>query len=272
LRVHFEGERILILGAGLTAVDCALALHSQELECRTFMLSRRGILPHVHNLRLPPAPPPGFTQRGNLGRMFGELRRQIAAAKDVDLCWRVVVDSLRPVTNEVWRELPLEDQDRFLRHLKTYWETHRHRMAPQVRDRLLACQKSGAMELIAGRIMETSCNEVCNRSRIQLRHGGERMLEVNRVIVCTGVQENYRNSPRPLVRSLIAQGMAEPHSLGIGLRTDSQGALLDARLRASTVFFTLGPPRRGDLLETTAVPEIRVQAESLARLLTKFGE
>ena len=70
LRVRFEGERILILGAGLTAVDCALALHSQELSCRTFMVSRRGILPHVHNLRLPPAPPPSFEHRGNLGRMF----------------------------------------------------------------------------------------------------------------------------------------------------------------------------------------------------------
>ena len=232
------------------------------------MLSRRGILPHVHNLRLPPNPPPSFGHRGNLGKMFGELRRHIAAAKDADLCWRVVVDSLRPVTNEVWRELPVADQNRFLRHLKTYWETHRHRMAPQIRERLTAYRESGALELIAGRILETSCDEVGNHSRIQLRHGGERLLEVDRVIVCTGVQENYRNSPRPLVRSLMAQGLAQAHDLGIGLRTDSNGALLDAGMRASTVFFTLGPPRRGELIETTAVPEIRVQAENLARFLS----
>jgi uncharacterized NAD(P)/FAD-binding protein YdhS len=30
------------------------------------------------------------------------------------------------------------------------------------------------------------------------------------------------------------------------------------------LLFTLGPPRRGELFETTAVPEIRVQAELLA--------
>lgn len=39
-------------------------------------------------------------------------------------------------------------------------------------------------------------------------------------------------------------------------------------MRASSVFFTLGPPRRGELFETTAVPEIRVQAKALAARLT----
>jgi uncharacterized NAD(P)/FAD-binding protein YdhS len=32
--------------------------------------------------------------------------------------------------------------------------------------------------------------------------------------------------------------------------------------------FTLGPARNGQLYETTAIPEIRVQAESLAAHLT----
>ena len=37
--------------------------------------------------------------------------------------------------------------------------------------------------------------------------------------------------------------------------------------RQSNVIFTLGPMRRGTLLETTAIPEIREQAASLARRL-----
>jgi len=44
-------------------------------------------------------------------------------------------------------------------------------------------------------------------------------------------------------------------------RTDANGALIDASGRSSTFLFTLGPPRCGDLFETTAVPEIRTQAK-----------
>jgi uncharacterized NAD(P)/FAD-binding protein YdhS len=59
-------------------------------------------------------------------------------------------------------------------------------------------------------------------------------------------------------------GLSHANDLGIGFRTYRQGALLDAKMRPTSVFFTLGPPRRGDLFESIAVPEIRAQAEALA--------
>jgi hypothetical protein len=43
-------------------------------------------------------------------------------------------------------------------------------------------------------------------------------------------------------------------------------------MNPSSVFFTLGPPRRGELFETTAVPEIRTQAEELALRLVHSGK
>jgi uncharacterized NAD(P)/FAD-binding protein YdhS len=86
-------------------------------------------------------------------------------------------------------------------------------------------------------------------------------------INCSGIQENYRSAPRPLIRALIHSGQATANDLGIGFRTDSMGALIDAAGKTSNRLFTLGPPRRGGLFETTAVPEIRVQAEALARHL-----
>lgn len=68
----------------------------------------------------------------------------------------------------------------------------------------------------------------------------------------------------PLARALMEKGLARPNDLGIGFATDRHGALLDASMCPSSVFFTIGPPRRGELFETTAVPELRVQAEELA--------
>jgi uncharacterized NAD(P)/FAD-binding protein YdhS len=271
LRVRFAGERILLLGTGLTAVDAVLSLQRQEKSCQVYMLSRRGILPKVHNLQVPIDLPPLLRKRGNLRMLMEEVRGQIESARQADLCWRGIVDGLRPITNDVWQELSVADRLRFVRHLKQYWEPHRHRMAPEISDRMDAYMASGKLQVIAGRLQECS-RERATQVRISLKSGGERALDVDRIISCTGIQENYKNSPRPLIRSLMENGLAQANDLGMGFRTDGEGALMDADMCPSSVFFTLGPPRRGELFETTAVPEIRAQAEALAHRLIQSSK
>jgi uncharacterized NAD(P)/FAD-binding protein YdhS len=160
---------------------------------------------------------------------------------------------------------------RFLRHLKTYWETHRHRMAPEIRQRMDQYRAEGKVQAIAGRLRETSTRGTAIQARIALRQGGERLLEIDRIVSCTGIQENYKESPRSLIRRLIDKGLASANDLGTGFRADCHGALIDANMRASSSFFTLGPPRRGEVFETTAVPEIRAQAKELAVHLAHAG-
>jgi uncharacterized NAD(P)/FAD-binding protein YdhS len=264
LRVRFSGERILLVGTGLTAVDSVLALQSQETACQVYMLSRRGLLPQVHNVRVPIGEPPVLRNRGNLRPLVREVRDLIETARQADLCWRAIVDSLRPISNDVWQELSVADQQRFLRHLKKYWEPHRHRMAPEIRERLEGYKASGSVQIFAGRLQDVSSRGTATHVRVALKHGGEQILEVDRIISCTGIQESYTDSPRPLTRSLMENGLARANDLGMGFGTDEEGALLDANRKPSSVFFTLGPPRRGELFESTAVPEIRTQAEAVA--------
>jgi uncharacterized NAD(P)/FAD-binding protein YdhS len=267
LRVRFPGERILLAGMGLTAVDTALALHAQPNPSKTYMISRRGILPFVHDLRFSAAPPPSFEDARNVRAMFRQLRAQIRQLQNEDGCWRMAVDALRPVSNEIWQKVPFAGQSQFLRHLKPYWEAHRHRMAPQVRRQMCELEAQGKIELIAGRICQTAEKGGAIALTIAERRGKERFLEVDRAINCTGIHEDYHKCPRPLIRALVTTGLASANDLGMGFRTDGAGALLDAHGIPSTSLFTLGPPRRGELFETTAVPEIRSQAEALARRL-----
>ena len=61
----------------------------------------------------------------------------------------------------------------------------------------------------------------------------------------------------------------KPDVLGLGLRTDAEGSLVDVVGRSRPELLVIGPPRRGALFETTAVPEIRSQALHLAdRIVT----
>jgi uncharacterized NAD(P)/FAD-binding protein YdhS len=260
LKVRYPGERILIVGTGPTAVDSALALLGQKSPATVYMVSRRGFLPQVHNLQIAPAPLPALRHRGNIRLLCRELRAHIEEAAESGIDWRATIDALRPVSNEIWQELPVADRRTFLRHIRPYWEPHRSRMPPETSAQIDKHRANGSLRILAGQLKEVSARKVL----IRLRQGGEATLEADRIISCTGTHEDYTRTPRPLVRSLFAAGLARGNDAGIGFSTGANGALLNKDLQPSRLLFTLGTPRRGDLIETTAVPEIREQAEALA--------
>jgi uncharacterized NAD(P)/FAD-binding protein YdhS len=73
------------------------------------------------------------------------------------------------------------------------------------------------------------------------------------------------------VRSLLTRGLISPDPLRLGLQASSNGAVYSAQGIPSPWLYTLGPPRRGELWETTAVAEIRDQATALAQALLGVG-
>ena len=263
LKVRYPGERILIVGTGPTAVDSALALLGQKNAATVYMVSRRGFLPQVHNLQVAAAPVPTLEHRGNIRLLCRELRAHIKKATQNGIDWRATIDALRPVSNAIWQELPVADRRTFLRHIRPYWEPHRSRMPPETSAQIDKYRANGTLQILAGYLEEVSAPKIL----IRIKNGGERTIEADRIISCTGTHEDYTRTPRPLVRSLLATGLARANDAGIGFSTGPNGALLDRENNPSLFLFTLGTPRRGDLIETTAVPEIREQAEALAARL-----
>jgi uncharacterized NAD(P)/FAD-binding protein YdhS len=267
LSLRFPTEKILLLGTGLSAVDALLALLSQGGDARIYMISRRGLLPQSHAVCLPAPEFPALHGPQSARLLLRKLRARVETMTTLGQCWRPAVDSFRPVANEIWQDLSVADQRRFLRHLKSYWEPHRHRMAPQIAQQTERYRSDGRLRVIAGRIRKISRQGDSIEVRISSDGALDRVLEIDRVINCTGIYDNFCDSRRPLVRSMIADGAATANDLGLGFRTATNGALVDSDGKTSRTLFTLGPPRRGELFETTAVPEIRTQAEMLARHL-----
>jgi uncharacterized NAD(P)/FAD-binding protein YdhS len=259
---------LLFIGAGLTAVDALLALESQGHRGKIHCVSRRGKLPHAHTfyrpLHDPFAAPPGAGAR----ELLRAIRRRVREAEAHDVDWRAVVDSLRSVTNDIWVGLEIAEQRRVLRHLKTWWDIHRHRMAPEIGARVNAALFRGQLQVHAGRVQSLLEEQLGIEARIALRNGEPLTLNVARVINCTGSDEDYRRVPNPLIQSLLSTERIAPNYIGKGIRTDPHGAIIDADGVTTDWLLTLGPPRLGGLFETTAVPELRKQAEALASYLS----
>ncbi|MDZ8185497.1 MAG: FAD/NAD(P)-binding protein [Nostoc sp. ChiSLP02] len=264
-------DAILLVGTGLTMADTVVALRQQGFQGKIHAVSRHGLMPCRHKST---TPYPAFidvetapkTARGLLHIVRQELRSALSQGQD----WRAVIDAIRPVTQQLWQALPLTEQKRFLRHVKAYWEVRRHRIAAEIAQVLDAAMESGQLIHYAGRIQ--SCQQLENAVNVKICQRGTHkniVLRVNRIINCTGANCDYRRLQHPLVASLQEQRLIRANSLSMGIDTAANGAVIDADGKASEMLYTLGTPRKGNLWETTAVPEIRVQAASLAQELLK---
>ena len=259
---------ILLVGSGLTSLDLIISLKARAFRGHIHILSRHGLLPHRHQV----APPwPCLWTKGtprNIRALLRLIRTEVRTANDRGVDWRAVIDALRPVSQEIWRSLPIAEQRRFLRHVRPYWDIHRHRVAPEVGDVVSDLIEEGQVVVHAGKII-----------RYRERRGGAEVVFINRksgrteavladrVINCTGSEADCRRLDNSLITSLFVQGLARPDPLYQGLDADPSGAVIDCQGKPSQHLFAIGPVLKGCLWETTAVPEIRTQVSNVSRRL-----
>jgi uncharacterized NAD(P)/FAD-binding protein YdhS len=266
---------VLLIGTGLTMFDVALVLRDAGHRGAIHAVSRRGLVPQPHRVsatppRQLPFPPSMRMDRPSPGRLLRALRREVREASRRGDDWREVVTALRHDTPMLWQSLDERGRRQFLRHVQPFWDTHRHRAAPQTAARVQRLREEGQLLVRAARLLSVEPDEPGCALRVRLRPRGAtyvETLDVWHVINCTGPDPDLKRGGGPLLANLMERQLATPDPLGLGLRTAPDGALLRPDGSPSDCLFTLGPPRRGDLWETTAVPELRIQAAELAKHL-----
>ncbi|HEX8308520.1 MAG TPA: FAD/NAD(P)-binding protein [Allosphingosinicella sp.] len=249
-----RGGDLLLVGTGLTMVDMAVSLEESGFSGNILAASRRGLVPRAHVS--PAAAPLGWDPPARLR----DLVRAVRAREP----WRASVDGLRPHSIALWSGLSETEQRRFLRHLRPWWDVHRHRIAPRVAARIDAMRGSGRLEIAAARITRVEGDTVT----LARRGGGELRRRFGAVINCTGPEGKIERIADPLVRNLLESGRARPDPLGLGFEVDS-----DSRLEgrgSSPALYALGPMTKGVFWEIVAVPDIRGQALGVAGAVARL--
>jgi uncharacterized NAD(P)/FAD-binding protein YdhS len=258
-------DSVLLLGAGLTAIDVIAGLDGQGHRGAITALSRRGLLPQRH-ARLDGEPLAWTRLPGErLSRSVARFRREAGQLAN----WRRAFDGLRGQTQDLWMGLSDKERRRFLRHLRPWWDVHRHRMAPQIADRIDSYLASGRLRVTAGRLLAVRAE--IGGVTVTWRPRGQTSLRADRthwVINCTGAEGDPRRSQSPLIRRLLERNLARPDSLDLGLDVDIEARLIDADGKAQPDLLGIGPITRGALWEIVAVPDIRIQARRLAMIIT----
>lgn len=269
-----SGDRILIVGCGLTALDFLTALERQGHRGMLTLLSRNGLLPAPQS-REHTEPfgdflcPPAHTTR----TLLVAVRQAIREAKAAGLPWHSVFDTLRRQGQDIWRALPESEKDRFLRHLRRRYEISRFRMPPQNEALLQNHIRDGRLDLLAGHVERASGDRdglhVTFRCK-PVAAGQQRVFD--RIVLATGPDQRRHFRTQGWLAGLQSAGhvMPAPHGLGIACDTDSRVVGSDGVARDT--LYVIGPPTRGTFGEITGAPEIAAQAERIAAQLQGLAE
>ncbi len=253
---------VLVVGTGLTMVDMAVWLDDRGWRGPMLALSRRGLRPRAHGERPDGAiPPDPQLLDGPASARLKAARMAVRAGN-----WRGVMEGLRPLTDQIWRAADVPTRARWVRHLRPWWDVHRHRIAPGIAARLDALIAADRLTLSAARIraIEPEGDKVAVTFDLKGRFVSRTVL-ADWLIDCTG--PGHDPARDPLTGPLISTGRARLDPLRLGLELDDSGRVLTADGTPDPTLMVLGPPARATFWETVAVPDIRKRIEVLVEAL-----
>jgi uncharacterized NAD(P)/FAD-binding protein YdhS len=271
-------RRALLVGTGLTMVDVAITLgRDGPPDVELIGLSRQGLLPSAHivgqahrPIRVVDLDRDGEDMDALVERVRARTERG-DGAEYPDEDWREVIDAIRPFANALWRRWDPRQQERFLQQVLRHWDVHRHRMSPPTAARLADLLEQGRLRVCTGQVHSVHPLDD-DRVRLELTTpDGATNVTVDAVVNCTGPGRPWATPANPVVADLFARGLARPDPHGLGLDTTPEGFLVGDDGTVTPRVMVIGPPRRGTLFETTAVPELRSQALHIADHIAATG-
>jgi len=250
LTVSAVDGHLIGIGTGLTFIDHALT-HIRRNSTNTVTgISRNGLMPEAHLAhRADPLEVPSIARENP-----EEMRRFIEEADD----WRAAQDGIRHQLPDIWHRWSEQMKASFLDHDLRWWNVHRHRLAPEIAEEVRLAIDSGRIRVVKSGV--SGVKEIDDGITVELSTGES--LKGDALVNCLGYRVAGEES---LIETLIASGLAQEGPLGLGVKTDyPRFNLLDGNGRPQENVFVIGPVLFGERFETTAIPELREQADLIA--------
>ena len=255
--------RVAVMGTGLTMADCIATLSRLGHRGPITAFSRRGLLSRG-NTGSAAAPWPGEYDQGSLRQRLRLVRAAVLRAAEQGLHWQVVLDAVRQQGQRIWQTLTFADRQRFLRHLRRYWDVHRYRIAPQVAEVIEQRQREGSLKVLAARLTALESEARSLTLTLTLREGERIALTVDRLILTTGPAHGGLIDSQPLLRELARRGLIRADKLGLGLDVDAHSRAIGREGRAIPNLLISGPAARGYFGELMGLPQVADHAAAVA--------
>ncbi|MES4787390.1 MAG: hypothetical protein C4294_18070, partial [Nitrospiraceae bacterium] len=144
-------ERVLAVGIGLTFLDAINVLAFLGFNGIVYGVSPRRFLPEPYVYKEMPYKGQTISSFASVRALTRQFRQAVAGGIDAQ-DW---VQAFRPLVQEVWQRLSLEEKARFMRHVRPFWNSLRHRCLPEDLELLKNWTANGKCQLVAARLRGT---------------------------------------------------------------------------------------------------------------------
>ena len=263
-------DRVLIVGAGLTAADLVAGLDARGHRGPISMISRRGLRSRGHPQTPLPAEGDFVSEPARSATaLLVRVRDAVAAANAAGRSWHPVFEALRVQGGDIWRGLSPEARRRLVRHLRPYWDVHRFRIAPQIESVLDAKLKAGSLVLRKARLGAVVRAGAAFAVELRdLRRGTAATQMFDRILVATGPAHGDILRSQSFLHELEAEGVLALDSTGLGLKTSPEARAVGAEGDADPTLFVAGPLARGAFGELMGLPQVSIYAQFVADQIT----
>jgi uncharacterized NAD(P)/FAD-binding protein YdhS len=265
---------IVILGTGLSMVDTVLELNHYFPSTKIYALSRKGYSILAHNL----------TQNSNRNEVDFEINESNSL---LDLLSNVnkyrknaikngsgidqLFQSIRSKTNHIWLSLTDNEKKQFYNRLRHMWGVARHRVPNQSYDQIQRLRQLNLLEIVPVKLLSINENE--NGLTVEFTNGNNQnksSIDCSFVINCTGPESDILKMDNELLINLHKEGLIQNDPLHLGALADEETLeFLSRNGQRQTNFFGIGNILRGTFWESTALEELRIQANQIKQSLLK---
>jgi uncharacterized NAD(P)/FAD-binding protein YdhS len=265
---------VLVVGAGLTALDALSTLIKRGHRGVIEVVSRHGLRP-VAQGPMPPAlalaktaeglatlpgslvidrlmsPVPAFLADpavpATVRAWLRALRSKIAEALAEGKTWHAPFDDLRDALWQLWPLLPTAEKRRFLRRLRPLYDIHRYRTPPQNDELVRAAEAQGIVRFRAARLVGVQSVEpraleaefVEQGSAVRTRHRYDALVN------CSGLDKVAAMTANPLLDSLLKAKLIRADPCALGIDVDLHCCALSALGQTQPQLRFIGPPTLG---------------------------
>ena len=272
------GDRILIVGTGLTMADIVASLERAGHRGEIVAVSRRGLRPQRHtgnpsvferDFTTPPV-----RQSAALSR---RIRKAVTDAAREGLPWQIVLNRVHEQGQSIWQNLSASGRRQLLRHLRPYWDIHRFRIAPQIHETIEKLIAYGMLDIRAAsvkanygtldiRVAPVRANSTTQHAitvDLRARHDTEwKPATFDAVILATGPA--HAIAADPLLSSMNEDGLLRADPLGLGIKVDRLGCAIDGQNEPNPNLYVAGPLARGTFGELMGISDLSSYAEKIA--------
>lgn len=261
-------QPVLIIGNGLTMADTVLGLLEHGFKGQIYSISPNGLnmLPHQNAAFQYSKLLDELSTNTTLLDLVKLVNKHIKAVRENGISAEPIINSLRPHTPAIWRSLSDVEKRLFMARLRHLWGVARHRIPMHIHDKLQQLRIDGKLTIIAGKITDIhQSNESITVHYFDKKQLLTKTLHVSRVINCTGPESDLSRLENHFLNNCLNTGIVTQDPLKLGICTNIQTfQILNKNGLPHPHLFTLGANLKGELWESTAVKELREQADKLA--------